>query len=189
MSRNNVFSLKVSLDNNVEIWYNKYIRRTKKQFRKWGFIMENINIKSFECGDVQQYTNSLLFESGEHIASMTATSGDSTLTLELAIVGDVCIEFGDSFYNYPHEYPEELVKAIKDGNTDAYEVNSNNWYEVFYTLKNSNSKTVIRSSSVWEDDMDDATPEALKSEMLDYAKVLFGTYDSLLSLIRHEEGE
>jgi hypothetical protein len=37
--------------------------------------------------------------------------------------------------------------------------------------------------------MDDATPEALKSEMLDYAKVLFGTYDSLLSLIRHEEGE
>lgn len=125
-------------------------------------------ITAFNCADdLSQYTDSLLFESGESVATMTLKGGKGRfLDMELMVRGEVNIIFNDESYRHPDEFPPELVQAIKDGKeNEAFTIENNNWFELMYTLTDANGKELACDGDVWESPINTMTAEQLKAEM------------------------
>lgn len=125
-------------------------------------------ITAFDCtDDLSQYTDSLLFESGESIATMTVEDGKGHfLDMELMVRGEVNIVFNDESCRHPDEFPPELVQAIKDGKeNETFTIESNNWFELMYTLTDANGKELACDGDVWESQISTMTAEQLKAEM------------------------
>ena len=124
-----------------------------------------INIPLFECKD------SLLFDSGEVIATLTS-SNDICVTL--AVIGDIKIEFENEIYNTPRKYPSVLINAIKDGliyrmeNEGIVKILNNNWFEISVS-KNGE----IVHSDVWEMSFENLSDEGLKTLFIDYVESSF----------------
>ena len=125
-------------------------------------------ITAFNCADdLSQYTDSLLFESDESVATMTVEDGKGHfLDMELMVRGEVNIIFNDESCRHPAEFPPELVQAIKDGKeNEAFTIESNNWFELMYTLTDANGKELACDGEVWESQISTMTAEQLKAEM------------------------
>ncbi len=132
--------------------------------------VEGRTITSFECAeDLSQYEYSLLFCSGECVATMTVEDDRGyTIDMELIVTGDVNVEFNGENYFSPDDFPPELKQAIKDGKYDEeFTAHNNNWFELVYSLTDSSGKEIAYDGDVWESLLDKTTPEQLKADMLD----------------------
>lgn len=145
--------------------------------------MAEYTIKDFECSDdLSQYTESLLFDSGEIIASMTVEfPNGNAVDVELAVRGDVRIRLADSdevYARHTEDYSPELREAIEKGDWDNLDIGNNNWFELLYTLKDADGNYIISDGDVYEEDVHDKTPDALKELMADCAVDFAQHYDT-----------
>lgn len=126
-------------------------------------------VTSFDCdNDLSKYTDSLLFCSGDVVATMTVEDDRGySLSMELIVTGDVNVEFEGEIYTSPDDFPPELKQAIKEGRYDDIQINNNNWFELVYSLTDSKGEEVAYDGDVWESDLSTMTIEEVKNEMLD----------------------
>ena len=126
-------------------------------------------VKNFSCEkDLSKYVDSMLFDSGEHIAHIEYEDDKGNkLNIDLMICGEVKITIGDNVYDSPREFPESLKEYIKNHPNnwdctykDAYIVN-NNWFEFIY------SHNGYTDGIVFEGDLSEYSNEQLKMEMID----------------------
>ena len=125
-------------------------------------------VTAFDCEkDLSKYTDSLLFPSGECVATMTVEDEKGhELSMELIVTGDVRVEFEGETYRSPDDFPPALVQAIKDGKYDeAFTAEDNNWFELVYTLTDSRGNELAYDGDVWEESLHNKTPEQLKASM------------------------
>ena len=110
--------------------------------------------------------NSLLFNHGDIIASLSSSNG---ILVQIGVVGDVRILYEDNVYRYPDNYPDEITKALKDGTFGQMEYDgivetiNNNWFEVFVSK---NNEPV--NSDVWEMVLDTISEDKLRESLIDY---------------------
>ena len=141
---------------------------------------KEFKIKSFNCEEnLSQYISSMLFDSGEEIATGVFSYGDDELEVTLQVSGEVAVTFKDEVYHRPSDFPEELVQLIKEHpydwdvcappeeEDDEYEcyvyVGLNNWFEYIFDCE----------GSVYEDDLAEATPEMILEDMTYLARWYF----------------
>jgi hypothetical protein len=124
-------------------------------------------VTSFDCdNDLSKYTDSLLFCSGDVAATMTMEDDRGySLSMELIVTGDVNVEFEGEIYTSPDDFPPELKQAVKEGRYDDIQINSNNWFELVYSLTDSKGKEIACDGDVWESDISKMTAEQLKADM------------------------
>lgn len=82
--------------------------------------------------DMTKVEDSLLFDSGTTIATLTTPEGKE---LAIEVRGEVRVEYDGTFYRYPTEFPEALKEMIADGSfRDSEEViiHDGNWFEACY---------------------------------------------------------
>lgn len=125
------------------------------------------HVKEFSCNEnLSQYTDSMLFDSGEIIASMDYVDNTGNgVRVDLKVCGHVKVFFNDVPYCHPSEFPEELTKLIK--NNPEWELDErvcvceNNWFEYIYNYTNLNCGDGILE----EGDISKMTTEEIKSAM------------------------
>lgn len=133
---------------------------------------EDILILNFKCeDDLSKYTDSMLFDSGEVIASGSFAFMGNRLDIDLVIAGDVAVTYKEDVYHSPSEFPDELKELIRsdrwwDTNDNVY-VGLNNWFEYVYE----------GDGDVLEDDLSKMTKEDVKSDMLEIASMYFDRID------------
>lgn len=123
-------------------------------------------VKEFSCSEnLSQYIDSMLFESGECIASMDYFDEETgkSVELDLRVCGNVKVSFKETDYTHYSDFPEQLKKLIKNNREweldERVYVDENNWFEyIFSTGKYSDG-------IVFERDLSAYTPERLKKEM------------------------
>lgn len=127
-----------------------------------------MKIKSFECNDnLSQYVDSMLFDSGEEIATMEFEYNGKIINISLEVRGEVRVDFNGVRYNRPSEFPLELKELIK-GNPanwdceDNVYVDMNNWFEYIYTIDDKYSDGVM-----CEWDISKWGPDEIKKEMIE----------------------
>lgn len=117
----------------------------------------------FKCGDLTEYTDSLLFDTGETIATLEYKN----FLIVIDVTGEKKIYFNDEVYTQAFDYPDELIENIKNGHIYDYQedcyLEDNNWFDVVI-FKN---KCYIYDE-VFEEDLCQLTPEKLKKIMIDY---------------------
>ena len=122
---------------------------------------------SFDCdNNLSKYTDSLLFCSGDVVATMTMEDDRGySLSMELIVTGDVNVEFEGKIYTSPDNFPPGLRQAIKESRYNDIQINNNNWFELVYSLTDSKGKEIACDSDVWESDISKMTAEQLKTHM------------------------
>ena len=106
----------------------------KEVFKKDGDTLELYE-------DMTQYNDSLLIESGTKICKFIRKDGKSAV---IETQGEIKIfyypngdmgEESEGPFRYPSDYPDEIIKLIKNGeiydSNKAY-VDENNWFEITY---------------------------------------------------------
>ena len=128
-----------------------------------------MKVTSFDCADdLSQYTDSLLFCSDDCVATMTIEDERGYfLDMEIIITGDVDVTFEGKNYTSPDDFSPELKQAIKEGRYDDIEINSNNWFELVYSLTDDKGNEIAYDGDVYESDISKMTAEQLKTEMLE----------------------
>ena len=133
-----------------------------------------VKLVSFECSDnLKQYTDSMLFDSGECIASGVFEVNGKEFSIDLEVCGEVAVNFKGEVYHRPSEFPDELIERIKsrpndwmyyspsgEGNDDEegnVYVGMNNWFE--YLMSNGDG-------DVFEEDLAEATSEKILEDMI-----------------------
>lgn len=98
------------------------------------------HIKEFSCNEnLSQYTDAMLFDSGEVIASMDYFDDEKNkgITMVLEVRGHVNVSFDGVDYYHASEFPEELTKLIKKDpdwmNNERVYVSENNWFEFIFS--------------------------------------------------------
>lgn len=79
--------------------------------------------------DLSQYTDSMLFDSGETIAKLKY----GNWSCYVDITGEKRVYYKDDIYKYANDYPEELIEAFKNGTADNNEdiyISENNWFDI-----------------------------------------------------------
>jgi len=130
---------------------------------------------------LEQYTESLLFDSDELIAAAYFSDEDgNTVKLYLGVAGEKKIALPkdpDTSYRYANEYPEELVRAIKEGVMDRdYIVSMNNWFSLDFEITDEDGKILADDDEPWEDDISKRTNEELKNQLISSAIDLYAYY-------------
>ena len=65
---------------------------------------KEFKIKSFNCEEnLSQYISSMLFDSGEEIATGVFSYGDDELEVTLQVSGEVAVTFKDEVYHRPSD--------------------------------------------------------------------------------------
>ena len=133
--------------------------------------------------NLKAYIDSMLFDSGEVIASGNFEASDGTsVSADLKVCGEVSVTFKDVVYHKPSEFPDELVDCIKahPNNWDVYSpsgegndesegdiyVGLNNWFEYIWT----NNNTGMTDSIVCEQDISKMNASDIFKEMLEVAQ-------------------
>ena len=126
----------------------------------------------FTCEeDLTKYKDSMMFDSGENIATGKFQYNDQELNIYLDISGEVAVTFEGVTYHRPSEFPEELKEKIRKNpnnweysdESDIY-VGLNNWFEYIYDY----------NGVVFEDDLSKATPQRIRIDMQEIAEQYFG---------------
>ena len=143
--------------------------------------MNNPELIEFECtNNLSQYTDSMLFDSGEEIATGLFRYKDKEVEISLRICGQVAVDYKGETYHTPSEFPDELVERIKahpndwmyyspsgedtdDAEGDVY-VGLNNWFEYIFD----------GDGCVYEEDLSKATKEDILQDMIYLARQFFG---------------
>lgn len=122
---------------------------------------------SFDCEDLSEYTDSMLFDSGTTIAEGTFLYKGEELSITLKVSGYVSVNFMGETFKYPSEFPEELKQIVRDGklfdDPDKVYVWDNNWFEYIY-----DSDGVVE-----EEDLCQMTPEQVLDTMTEIAEQYF----------------
>lgn len=132
-------------------------------------------IKEFTCEEnLAQYTDSMLFDSGEVIASMDYVDNNTGkgVQMDLKVCGHVKVFFNDTPYCHASEFPDELINLIKSNPEweldERVYVCENNWFEYIYNYTHFNCGDGI----IEESDVSKMTVEEIKSGMEDLCKEL-----------------
>lgn len=118
--------------------------------------------------DLSKYTDSMLFDSGEIIASATFKHKGKKLDVDLRIVGEVAVTYKDEVYHRPSEFPDELRSLIEENpnqwmtDDDVY-VGLNNWFEYIFDTE----------GHVLEDDLSKMNSNDVLDDMKELAKWYF----------------
>ena len=124
----------------------------------------DLNKIEFYCEqDLSQYTDSLLFDTGETVATLNYKDFEVIVD----VTGEKKIFFNDEIYTQASDYPDELVENIKNGKIydyleDCY-LEDNNWFDIAI-YKNG----IFVDDQVFEEDLCKLTSEQLKNIMIDY---------------------
>lgn len=135
-----------------------------------------MNIKNFQCNELSQYTDSMLFDSGEQIAAMECEDGNTHINIYLEVRGEVRVDFDGVTYRRPSEFPLELKELIKgnpicwDCEDDVY-VDIRNWFEYIYIVNNEHWNDYM-DGVLCEWDISKWGPEEIKREMLEICEWL-----------------
>jgi len=128
-------------------------------------------IKNFSCSEnLSKYIDSMLFDSGECIASMDYTD-DTTgkkVSLDLKVCGHVKVSFEEVDYVRYSDFPEKLKKLIKNNREweldERVYVDENNWFEFIYSTEK------FSDGIIMEEDVTSYTEETLKVLMEEICK-------------------
>ncbi len=143
-------------------------------------MSKQIRCTGFTCGNLTNYSDSMLFDSGESIATGTFECDGETLDIDLEVAGDVRVEFKGETYRKPSEFPDELRDRIRanpnnwditapsgedndEPESDVYVCN-NNWFEYVFN----------DDGEVFEDDLSKVSPERILRDMRAIADQYFG---------------
>jgi hypothetical protein len=130
-----------------------------------------MKIKSFKCNDnLSQYVDSMLFDNGVCIAEMECEFDNGDMcTISLEVRGEVNVDFNETTYRSPSEFPDELKNIIKENRLWDCEscvyVDMNNWFEYMFTVKD--DKYQYTDGVMCEWDISKGTPEDIKKEMIE----------------------
>lgn len=158
--------------------------------------MSKFAVKKWNCDEnLEQYVDSMLFDSDTNICSITVDNGEGiTIDIDLCIRGDVSVTYKGEVYNTPSEFPEELKDMIRKnpGTFDVYApsgegndveegdcgVNLNNWFELIFKINSpgDNNNDGFSDGDVYESDVSTMTPEQLKEELVEYAEEICEYY-------------
>ena len=123
-------------------------------------------LRTFSCSDnLAQYTDSMLFDSGECIASMDYFDEETgkSVTLDLRVCGSVKVSFKETNYTHYSDFPEQLKKLIKKNREweldERVYVDENNWFEYIFDVDG------CSDGIVFESDLSTYTPDQLEKEM------------------------
>lgn len=123
-------------------------------------------VKEFSCSDnLAQYIDSMLFDSGECIASMDYFDEETgkSVTLDLKVCGCVKVTFKETEYTHYSDFPEQLKKLIKKNREwdldDRVYVDENNWFEYIFDVGG------FSDGIMFESDLSTYTPDQLEKEM------------------------
>lgn len=101
-------------------------------------------VKDFECENLKEFGDSMLYDSGISIACVTLEKDGYEGTFDLTTQGSVKVFVGDNCYKHASQMPEEVLQQFRDGtfysNDDNY-TDENNWWEVVYEIKEPNGIT------------------------------------------------
>ena len=133
-----------------------------------------MNIKNFYCNDnLSQYVDSMLFDSGECIATMECEIDGKEISVSLDVRGEVKVYVGEDGgpYRYPSEFPLSLKENIKTNpgwwcDPDLF-VENNNWFEYTFTV---NGEYEYADGVMCEWDISKGTPEDIKNEMIEICR-------------------
>ena len=150
---------------------------------------------------LNKYVTSMLFDSGEVIASGKFESSDGTsVSVDLKVCGDVSVTFKGEVYHKPSEFPDELIERIKahpddwdvyapsgeendEPEGDIY-VGLNNWFEYIWT----NNKTKMTDGIVCEQDISKMNASDIFKEMLEVAQYAASEIEKRKPCINYEDG-
>ena len=131
-----------------------------------------MNVKDFYCNaNLSQYVDSMLFDSGECIATMECEIDGIEISISLDVRGEVEVYVGEDSrpYKYPSEFPPALRESIKrnpgwwDCDDDIF-IEQNNWFEYIYTVKGEYEYT---DGVMCEWDISKGAPEDIQKEMIE----------------------
>lgn len=114
---------------------------------------------------LEECVNSLLFESGDDIATLKSDNG---ICVCIDVTGETKISYNDEVYRYSRDFPAELTEAIKDGSIEqmqGVEILSNNWFEVT-VMKDGD----VIDSEIWEAPLDTLSAEELQLLLQQYVE-------------------
>lgn len=137
------------------------------------FSTNEIHDIIFKCLDnLNDCVDSLLLPKDSVIATMKIPcQNNHTAICKLHVVGEVKIEFKGELYTSLEDFPNELIQAIKNNEEErSYFIYNNNWFELLYSLYDSDGNLIIEDADVWESPI--VSVETLKTELLD-ALILF----------------
>ena len=138
------------------------------------FSTNEIHDIIFKClNNLNDCTDSLLLPRDSVIATMEipCQSNHPSAICELHVVGEVKIEFKGELYTSLEDFPDELIQAIKNNDEGrSYFIHNNNWFELLYSLYDSDGNLIVEDADVWESPI--ISVETLKTELLD-ALILF----------------
>lgn len=135
---------------------------------------------NFKCEEnLEQYTSSMLFDSGEEIACGVFSYGEDLLEISLCVCGEVRVIYNGEIYDTPSEFPDDLIELIKEHpyDWDVYApsgedndetegdiyVDANNWFEYIFE----------GDGEVYEQNLAKATPEKILDDMFYLARCYF----------------
>lgn len=135
--------------------------------------------------DLENCSDSLLFDSDEGIAVAYFADGyGNKVEMELIVTGEVNVSYKDVIYTTPSDFPADLVDIIKAGDVwyhDDVSVNSNNWFELVFTVKNAEGEEIAYDGDVWESDLTKMSGDDLQTKLRDYADYLLDRYKNQLT--------
>jgi hypothetical protein len=114
---------------------------------------------------LEDCANSLLFESGDDIATLKSDNG---VCVCIDVTGETKIFYNGDVYRYARNFPAELTEAIKDGSIEQMqdvEILDNNWFEVT-VMKNGN----VIDSEIWETPLDTLSVDELQLLLQQYVE-------------------
>lgn len=114
---------------------------------------------------LEECVNSLLFESGDDIATLKSDNG---VCVCIDVTGETKISYNGDVYRYARNFPAELTEAIKDGSIEQMqdvEILNNNWFEVT-VMKNGN----VIDSEIWETPLDTLSVDELQLLLQQYVE-------------------
>lgn len=142
---------------------------------------KEIKVKNFYCEELSQYTESMLFDSGEEIAYGEFQVNGHNVSVSLEVRGEVRVTYKGETYRTPTEFPDELKALIKEHphNWDAYSpsgegndkedgnifVGNNNWFEFIFSVEDEPEN----DGFVCEIDLSEAGADDVLKEMLKVA--------------------
>lgn len=137
------------------------------------FSTNEIHNIIFKClVNLNDCVDSLLLPKDFVIATMKIPcQNNHTAICKLHVVGEVKIEFKGELYTSLEDFPNELIQAIKNNEEErSYFIYNNNWFELLYSLYDSDGNLIMEDADVWESPI--VSVETLKTELLD-ALILF----------------
>ena len=150
-------------------------------------ILPPLQIDYFDCDtNLEQYKETLFCDGDDPICIMSVKDDlGNHIDLDMRVRGEVRIGWRDNinddfaYYKHYSQFPEELTKAIKEGNyyhNPHVDVADSNWISTVITDINSNDEEMYCDATEYGlDKFIRSTPaiDEIKSEMLEIAETMF----------------